>query len=231
MQRQPKKPDESILRRVLRVNGKSERQETCGPRFSSLKIRGYTKATCLRLVARTLAEPAFVAVSGNRITNGRPSSRSVQYRARQYARMAGITCKVSPHALRHAAITHSLANGANILKVKEMASPARPRNYVALPPRPRGPCGQRRRLQPSHTRVATAWPSIHVLGSTRSGEANNTGNRLEFNTGGQYSGGICWVTARSPLRTTDKQTCLHRQHGSSSLWFSRRFFVLALGLL
>jgi len=35
--------------------------------------------------------------------------------------MAGITRKVSPHALRHAAITHSLARRANILKVKEMA--------------------------------------------------------------------------------------------------------------
>ena len=36
----------------------------------------------------------------------------------------GITRTVSPHALRHAAITHSLANGANILKVKEMAGHA-----------------------------------------------------------------------------------------------------------
>ena len=68
--------------------------------------------------------PSFVAVEGARITNRRLSSRSVRYRVALYASQAGITRKVSPHALRHAAITHSLANGANILKVKEMAGHA-----------------------------------------------------------------------------------------------------------
>jgi site-specific recombinase XerD len=68
--------------------------------------------------------PLFVATKGGRVTGRRLSTRSVRYRVRHYAREAGITRKVSPHALRHAAITHSLANGASILKVKEMAGHA-----------------------------------------------------------------------------------------------------------
>jgi len=68
--------------------------------------------------------PLFVATRGGRVTANRISTRSVRYRVRHYARKAGITRKVWPHALRHAAITHSLANGASILKVKEMAGHA-----------------------------------------------------------------------------------------------------------
>ena len=70
------------------------------------------------------AGPVFVAVSGNHITGQRLSTRSVRHRVALYARKAGILRRISPHALRHAAITHSLANGANILKVKEMAGHA-----------------------------------------------------------------------------------------------------------
>jgi integrase/recombinase XerD len=68
--------------------------------------------------------PVFVAVNGNQVTSRRLSTRSVRYRVALYARQAGITRKVSPHVLRHGSITHSLANGANILKVKEMAGHA-----------------------------------------------------------------------------------------------------------
>ena len=63
--------------------------------------------------------PGSVAVNGNQITGRRLSTRSVRYRVALYARRAGIVRRVSPHALRHAALTHSLATGANILKVKE----------------------------------------------------------------------------------------------------------------
>ena len=52
------------------------------------------------------------------------TTRSIRYRVKRYALQAGITRKVTPHALRHAAISHSLANGANILKVKELAGHA-----------------------------------------------------------------------------------------------------------
>jgi site-specific recombinase XerD len=69
--------------------------------------------------------PLFVSIRGKKhLTSRRLSARSVHYRVRLYARKAGITRKVSPHALRHAAISHSLANGANIVQVKEMAGHA-----------------------------------------------------------------------------------------------------------
>ena len=68
--------------------------------------------------------PIFVPTSRSPVTDHRLGSRSVRYRVKLYARQAGITRKASPHSLRHAAITHRLADGANILKVKEMAGHA-----------------------------------------------------------------------------------------------------------
>ena len=68
--------------------------------------------------------PLFVSVRSARPSSTRMSQRSVRYRVKHYALAAGITRRVSPHALRHAAISHSLANGANILKVKELAGHA-----------------------------------------------------------------------------------------------------------
>jgi site-specific recombinase XerD len=67
------------------------------------------------------AGPLFVAASGKSITKRRLCARTVRYLVKKYTLKAGITRRVSPHALRHAAITHALANGANILKVRDMA--------------------------------------------------------------------------------------------------------------
>ena len=65
--------------------------------------------------------PLFTACKGHKVTDRRICTETLRYIVRKYAKKAGITKRVTPHALRHAAITHALVNGANILKVKEMA--------------------------------------------------------------------------------------------------------------
>jgi site-specific recombinase XerD len=65
--------------------------------------------------------PLFVAYNGREKTDRRICTETLRYLVKKYTRKAGIEKRVTPHALRHAAITYALANGANILKVKEMA--------------------------------------------------------------------------------------------------------------
>lgn len=104
---------------VAVIRGKGSKVRVC-------KIAG-TVAEALaawQALRKSTTGPIFVAVNGKRITNRRLGTRSIRYRVKHYALAAGITRKVSPHALRHAAITHSLANGANILKVRDMAGHA-----------------------------------------------------------------------------------------------------------
>lgn len=77
-------------------------------------IREYLK------VRKDFTEPLFVNMSFHKTDDARLTPRSIQRIVKQYAIIAGISKKVTPHMLRHSFATDLLSNGADIRSVQMM---------------------------------------------------------------------------------------------------------------
>lgn len=71
-------------------------------------------------VRKDFDEPMFANVSFHRTDDTRLTPRSIQRIVKQYATIAGISKKVTPHVLRHSFATDLLSNGADIRSVQIM---------------------------------------------------------------------------------------------------------------
>ncbi len=101
--------------REIRVWGKGAKERVV--------LMGEPAATALALYLEQgrprLARQAHPAVFLNK-NGGRLTVRSIQNKARQYARIAGIDKDVHPHMVRHTFATHLLNGGADLRVVQEL---------------------------------------------------------------------------------------------------------------
>ena len=114
------KDQTSTKRREFMVRGKGQKDRPIFMSNSTAQwIDGY-------LAKRTDSSPAlFIRYGGTREEDNsgdylRLTTRSVQRIIARYAKLAGITKKVSPHTLRHSFATDLLMNGADIRSVQTM---------------------------------------------------------------------------------------------------------------
>ena len=69
---------------------------------------------------KDMNEPLFIQYSSNKTEEGRLTPRSIERIVKQYAVVAGISKKVTPHIIRHSFATDLLSNGADIRSVQIM---------------------------------------------------------------------------------------------------------------
>lgn len=110
----------NLVRREFTVRGKGQKDR---PVFISEEASEWIHAY---LDSRTDSSDAlFIRYGGYKQTDTsgdylRLTARSIQRMVSRYARLAGITKKVSPHTLRHSFATNLLMNGADIRSVQAM---------------------------------------------------------------------------------------------------------------
>ncbi len=107
---------------MVRVTGKGNRERLVPigrPALeaisSYLSQRDHLIAECLKRGKEPEKEGLFLNNRGTRLT-----ARSVERLVGSYAQRAGITARVTPHALRHSFATHMLEMGADLRTVQEL---------------------------------------------------------------------------------------------------------------
>jgi len=115
-------PDFDFDQGMVRVTGKGNRQRLVPigrPAVESLLVYlpQREQLTAERVRRGQLPERTAVFLSGR---GGRLTARSVERLVGAYALRAGITVRVTPHALRHSFATHLLEMGADLRAVQEL---------------------------------------------------------------------------------------------------------------
>ncbi|MDT8391566.1 MAG: tyrosine-type recombinase/integrase [Lentisphaeria bacterium] len=101
---------------LLRVNGKGGKQRSVPVGKRALKWAGVYVKTVRPLLLGKKPDPGCLWIGKD---GGPLSSQGLSVRIRHWIRMAGLPRKYTPHALRRAAATHMLDNGASPFAIKE----------------------------------------------------------------------------------------------------------------
>lgn len=106
--------DTNLPEAHLRVIGKGSRERLVpfGARAREA-IEIYVRARAVRFP--DIPEPLFLGTRGQQLTRG-----SFWLQLREYARLAGIGHRVTPHVIRHSFATHLLSGGADLRSIQEM---------------------------------------------------------------------------------------------------------------
>ena len=152
--------------RVIRKGARKARIPLTPATAAALDAYLAERARCGGLSgARQLAGPLLATASGGRLRQGH-----LWELVRRLARDAGIEAwdQLSPHCLRHSAITFALDAGAALRDVQDIRRPQGPPHYPPVRPRPGQPGPQRRlrgrglpRLTRTHSR-RPPWPGRYV---------------------------------------------------------------------
>jgi integrase/recombinase XerD len=78
-------------------------------------VKQYTETTRTELAHNKKERALFLNARGERLTR-----QGFWQKLKEYARMAGLNSKVSPHTLRHSFATHMLSGGADLRSVQEL---------------------------------------------------------------------------------------------------------------
>lgn len=107
---------------MLRVTGKGNKQRLVPVGFVALEaVKKWLKTRDIQIFQRraTQRESDLEALFLNN-RGGRLTTRSVERLVEKYARRAGLSQAVTPHALRHSFATHLLEMGADLRSVQEL---------------------------------------------------------------------------------------------------------------
>ncbi|MCX8065829.1 MAG: site-specific tyrosine recombinase XerD [Candidatus Hydrogenedentes bacterium] len=106
-------PDLILSEGLLRVKGKGRKVRIVP--IGNLAIELLSSWLKVRNVKRTFSSAVFIS------KRGKPLSRVAIWRiVKQYATLAGLGDKVSPHTFRHSFATHLLSRGADLRTVQEL---------------------------------------------------------------------------------------------------------------
>jgi integrase/recombinase XerD len=107
---------------LIQISGKGGRDRLVPIHQTAIEAIERYRITERSALVGSRTDPGYVFLS----QHGKKLDRANVWRlVKRYARLAGITVRVTPHVLRHSFATHLLTNGADLRVVQELLGHAR----------------------------------------------------------------------------------------------------------